>query len=251
MVIKLLRFVLPAVLLTAAACASGSRYRGLDADALYALAQSDLEREDYGDATDALDRLLLVFPSFQEAPTAAMLLAEAHYLDERFITAASEYTRFLERYPTHPDVPMAALGICKSYSALSPIAQRDQGYTQQALTVCRNVAVDYRGLAQSDSAAVIAVEMEEKLARKVFENGEYYLKRRFFDSAIIYFEDVVERYPGTTWAPRALLGVIEAYTAVGYEEEVEEARDQLLTRYPDSPEAIALRESMGDPGPPA
>ena len=231
----------------AVACASSSKYQGLDAAGVYRLAQEEMADEDYGDAAETLDRLLLVYPNFEEGGEANFLLASAYFLDEQYITAASEYTRFLDRYPGHPRAPEAALGICRSYSELSPISQRDQTFTDQALAVCRNVVTDYPTLPVAQEAAQLANDMRGKLARKIYENGAFYLRRGLNDSAIIYFEDVVNNYPETTYAPEALLGIIQAYQAIGYEDEVQQARDRLLADYPDSEAARSLQgSSSGD-----
>ena len=236
--------VLP-VLAGLAACASASKYEGLDAMGVYAMGQHEMAEEDYGDAAETLDRLLLVYPTFEQAAEASFLLASAYYLDEKYITAASQYTMFLDRYPTHPRAGEAALGVCRSYAAMSPISQRDQTFTDQALVVCRNVVGDYQGTSVAEEAATIANDMRAKLARKIYENGSYYLRRDLWDSAIIYFEDVVASYPETPYAPQALLGIIRAYEAIGYEDEVERARNRLLNQYPESEEARSLN---GDPG---
>ena len=228
-----------------AACASTSRFEGMDAQTLYGVAVEEYEAGDDGAAAEALDRLLLSFPAFEQAAEAFFLLAESYFRDEQYITATSEYTRFLDRYPAHPRAPDAALGVCESYVGLSPISQRDQTFTQQALTVCRNVMADYRGHAAAERAAQHVQEMREKLAKKDYESGDYYLRRDLYLPSVVYFEQVVESYPETPWAPRALLGIIEAYRAIGYEDEVEEARQQLLSRYPDSPEARELGGNVG------
>jgi outer membrane protein assembly factor BamD len=219
------------------ACASTSRYEGLDAQALYRMAQEEYEAGKYRNAAETLDRLLLAFPTFEQAAQAFLLMAEAYYEDEQYITASSEYTRFLDRYPAHPRAPEAALGVCRSYVGLSPISQRDQTFTDQALTVCRNVVADYRGTPVAEEALAHVEEMRDKLARKDYESGFYYLRRDLYLPSVVYFELVVERYPETAWAPKALMGIIEAYEAIGYEDEVDEAEQQLLSRYPDSPEA--------------
>ena len=227
-------------LMGAFACASNSKYQGLDATGVFLLAQEEMADEDYGDAAESLDRLLLVYPNFEDGGEANFLLANAYFLDEQYITAASEYTRFLDRYPGHPRAPEAALGVCRAYSELSPISQRDQTFTDQALAVCRNVVADYPTLPVAQEAAQLSNEMRGKLARKIYENGDFYLRRGLNDSAIIYFEDVVNNYPESEFAPDALLGIIEAYQRIGYEDEVQQARDRLLTDYPDSEAARSL-----------
>ncbi len=229
------------------ACASAPKYQGLTASQLYARAQQEFEHEDYGDAAETLEFLLRASPSFEQGAEAQLLLARAYFEDKQFITAQAEYTRFLDRYPAHPSAPDAALGVCRSNEALSPISQRDQTFTQQALQVCGNMVTDYAGTPQAEEAQRIVTEMQDKLAKKVYDNGHYYLRRDFNDSAIIYFQSVVDRYPGTEWAPRALVGIIDAYTAIGYDDEVEAARQRLLNEYPDSPEAQRISASaQGD-----
>lgn len=73
-----------------------------------------------------------------------------------------------------------------------------------------------------------------KLAHKVYLSGEWYYGRRAYDSALIYFEDVVENYPGTEWAPKVLLKQYEIYGILEYDEERTEIRERLLREYPES-----------------
>ena len=230
------------------ACASNSRFEGMDADQIYRMAEQDFADGDFEDAAEAFDRILIAFPSYAQIAEANFLLGQALYNSKQFITAASEFTRFLGSYPAHPRAPEAALGVCKSNEALSPHYQRDQTFTEQALLICQNVANDYLGTAMGTEAGEIAIAMRNKLAEKLFESGMYYFRRGAYDSSVINFEDVIEAYPGTVYAPRALVKIMDAYTVIGYADEVESARNRLLRLYPDSPEAqtvIAAQENGG------
>jgi len=173
-------------------------------------------------------------------PEARLLLGHAYYGQEEYLTAASEYRRFLDRYPGHPKAPEAGLGRCRSLAQLSPRPERDQTYTEQALTECGNVAIDFSGLPEADEAAEIAQDMREVLAEKAYLTGGFYLRREMHDSAITYFELVMNRYPSTTAAPKALLGIYRANQAIGYDDLAATAREQLLARYPDSEAAKEL-----------
>ena len=81
-----------------------------------------------------------------------------------------------------------------------------------------------------------------ELARKIYGTGDCYFGRRAYHSALIYFENVVENYPGTEWAPKALLKQYEIYGILEYDEERAEVRERLLREYPDS-EAAEVMES--------
>ncbi len=92
----------------------------------------------------------------------------------------------------------------------------------------------------AERARAIVDEMWSKLGEKVYETGEWYRRRRAYDSALIYYEDVVDQYPATEWAPKSLLRMVEIYEVLEYEEELETTRQRLLTDYPESAEARQL-----------
>ena len=222
------------------ACASTPRWQGLTASQLFEMGSAEFEAGDYGDASETLERLILGVPGFEQAAEAQLMLARAYFLDEQYILSQSEFTRFIDRYPAHPQAAEAALGVCQSNQALSPISQRDQTFTLQAAQVCENVAADWSGAPAADEAAAVAQEMRAKLAKKQYENGSYYLRRNVPDAAILYWQQLVVSYPETEWAATALAGIIEAYTRIGYDDEVEAATARLLQDYPESPEARAI-----------
>jgi outer membrane protein assembly factor BamD len=224
------------------ACSSAGPYQGLTPDQLLERGLAAYEREDWDEAAEVLDRLLLQNPNYPRAAEARIRLADAYFEQESFITASTEYERFLQRNPGHEDAPRAALGLCRSYVALSPISQRDQTYTYQAANICQNVARDYRSVDEevADRAQALANDMRWKLAKKVYDNADFYANRGLWDPAIIYYEDVVENFADTEWAPRAMLGLVAAYREIDYPDEVEAWRLRLLNSYPDSPEARSL-----------
>jgi outer membrane protein assembly factor BamD len=228
------------------ACGGPSNiYQGMDAPALFRMADEEAAEGELDNAIRTLDRLLLAYGDWERIPEARLMLADMYRRKEEHLTAASEYRRFLDRYPGHPGSADAALGRCRSYADLSPRPERDQTFTEQALTECGNTAADFAGTPQATEAAEIARAMRETLAEKDFLNGSFYLRRNIPDSAIKYFEFVLQRYPDSAFAPRALLGIYQANMAIGYEDLAEQAREQLLTRYPDSEAAQEL--DQGDP----
>jgi outer membrane protein assembly factor BamD len=217
----------------------------MDAEALFQLASAEFEEGDYDNAIEVLDRLVLSYSDWPRVPDARLMLGDAHFEKGEYLTARTQYQRFLDRHSGHEASPDAALGACRSLAELSPVAARDQGYTQEAITTCRNVVVDYTGLPQAQQAADIANHMRQTLAEKEFTTGDFYFRRNLFDSAIIYYERVARLYSETPFAPRALLGIYRANNEIGYEDLAEEARERLISRYPES-EAAALVAGNGE-----
>jgi outer membrane protein assembly factor BamD len=226
-----------------AGCGGGgmTRYQGMTPEQLFQIAETELAEGDHDEAVRVLDRLLLAHGDWSRVPEARLMLGHVYFDNEDYLTARAEYQRFLDRYAGHPRSPEAALGTCRALARLAPTPQRDQTYTQEAITSCRNVVIDYAGSDASAEAARISNDLRHTLAEKDFLNAEFYFRRNLFDAAIKYYEFVANLYPESEFAPRALLGLYHSNRAIGYDDLAEEARQRLLDRYPESQAAAEIR----------
>jgi outer membrane protein assembly factor BamD len=157
-----------------------------------------------------------------------------------YATAATHFERLVIDFPSSPLNLTARHQICESYYRLSPRPALDQEFTVSSLLHCQSISDIYPGTAEALQAAAHVIELQEKLAQKVFENGDFYFRRRAYDSAVVYYQEVLTQYPNTTFGPAALAQLIETYTRIGYVEDAEEARTRLRTEYPQSAQAQAL-----------
>jgi outer membrane protein assembly factor BamD len=222
-------------------CGGGDRYAGMDADALFRIAENEMAEGNWANAVETLERLNVSFGDDPRIPEVRLLLAQAYFEDGEYLTARAEYQRFRDRFVGHPRVAEAALGECRSLAELAPHPQRDQTHTQEALTTCANVTVDYAGRPEAAQAAELATALRFTMAEKEYLNGNHYFRRRQYDPAIKYFQFVVDLYPDTEFAPRALLGIYRSNVEIGYDDLAEEASERLLRDYPSSAEALELR----------
>ena len=214
----------------------------MDAGALYRMAETELGEGDRDDAIRTLERLVISFGDWDRITDARLLLADTYFEKGEFITSRAEYQRFLDRYVGHPQSARAALGECRSLHGLTPEPQRDQGYTVDAVTICRNVVIDYAGTPESAQAAEITDDLRLTMAEKEYMNADFYFRRKMWFSAIIYYNFVLEYYPETEFAPQALLRICRANQdpIVDDPEAASEARERLLREYPDSEAAAEI-----------
>ena len=77
--------------------------------------------------------------------------------------------------------------------------------------------MDYRGTPESETADSLARDRRVKMAEKEYLNAPFYHRRDLYDSAITYYDFLLELYPETPWALRALEGIYDANGAIGYE----------------------------------
>jgi outer membrane protein assembly factor BamD len=229
-------------------CASGSPYQGMSADQLFEIGAQEFQEEDWDEAVRAFERFIFAGPTNPRIVEARLYLARAYYNREDYITAASEFSRIVDRHPGDLLAPEASLGICKSYVALSPHIERDQSYTAQAFNACDNVLQDFPGHEVAVEAEQLRDQMRERLARKELTRGDFYFQRKMYNSGIIYYNGLLTLYPRTEAASEALLRLYQSYSAIGWESEAEDARERLLRDFPGSEAAEQIRANGGESG---
>ncbi|HEX7118249.1 MAG TPA: outer membrane protein assembly factor BamD [Longimicrobiales bacterium] len=225
-----------------ACSARGPVLQQLSADALYEHAVKSLEAEEWDEAIRALVQLTSRFPSDPRIQEARFRLGNAYFGKEEYVSAAAEYVRLATDYPSGEYADDSRFKTCESYYRLSPKPQLDQQYTQAAIEHCEALVAYFPQSEYSPKAKALVDDLYDKLAHKILLNGEYYFKRQAYDSSIIYFEDLLRRYPDSTYAPKALLRLVQTYQRLGYREEMEAAKERLLREFPDTAEAGEARE---------
>jgi len=232
------------------ACASGGlRLAGLTADEVLALGLERAENRKWDDAIAALEAFTFQFPTHDRYQEGRFRLGKVYYEKKEFITAAAEFARLADDYPSGPWADDARFAVCESYSRLSPKPPLDQEYTASAIEHCESLFAYYPDSEFVERGRTIVAELREKLATKSYLQGEYYFKRKAYDSAILSLNNVLTSYPNSEAAPRALLKLILTYDELGYADEARDARERLLRDYPESAEAREIRdvEDANDP----
>ena len=224
---------------SAAGCASSPDLRNLPPDALFQQGLASLQAEKWADAARAFERFSLEFVNHERYQESRFRLGEARFGAGDYVLAAADFARLQSDFPGGAWADDAQFKVCESYVELSPSVQLDQEYTQEALTQCQVLVAYYPASEHAAKAASHVVEMTDKLANKLYYVGDYYFRRHAYDPAIMYYELTVSTYPTSSYAPRALVRLIDTYRVLQYETEESEVRARLLRDYPQSAEARA------------
>ena len=179
------------------------------------------------------------------ADDAQLALARAYAADGQYLLAGNEFTRFIEFYRTDERIEQAAYERIQAYAALSPRYELDQTDTRQALNYIRGYIQQYPQSPNVAAAEALRTDLLEKLARKQYESARLYVRREYYDAAVIAFQDVLAEYPTSIYADDAMLGALEAQ--IDYAQRSIPARqqeryrkaldlyDQLVSLFPQSP----------------
>ncbi len=227
--------VLSVVLLTAtAACSRGFRPQDFaNPEALFRGSMQEYQRGKMGDAILGFERLTLDLSSRDSLllPT-YYFLGLAHEKRREYLLAAQAFSRLTDAFPNDTLTPRAILGEGRAYQSLWRRYDLDADYGIKALGTFRVLLTAFPDGAEAADATARIAQLEDRLARKDYETGVHYLKtRKAYDSAIIYFQDVIETYPSTPTALMAWVGLADAYKKLKYTEELQETCDEMRLRY--------------------
>jgi len=223
-------------------CASGPpAFSTMPPESLFDYAVERIRADELEDASAALERFVFQFPTHPRYQEARFRLGQAYFAREMYISAVAEFARLATEFAAGAYADDARFGVCESYYALSPKPQLDQQYTHAAIDHCESLIAYYADSPHVERAREMVTELRDKLAMKIYQAALLYRRLDAIDSAILYFENVVELYPATAVAPMALLQLYEAYTELNYTDEAEQAKSRLLEQFPDSAEARRLR----------
>lgn len=237
---------LPAVgLLTllAGGCFNAFNVRDYSTSAdLYRAGMERYRRGKYADAATAFERLTLDLPTRDSLlPLAHWYLGNARLRRDERLLAAQAFIRLAETLPDDSLADDALLASGRAYRGLWKRPSLDPQYGLLAQTQFRLMIAAYPTSAYTDTAAAELTALDEWFAKKDYETGLYYRRRRAYDSAILFFKDVVKNHPETATAREAMLRMVEIYRlpVLNYREDAAEVCEALRATYPTHPSVLA------------
>ena len=215
-------------------------------ETLYAAALREYQTRRWDGAIAGFDKLTLELPARDSLLSRShWYLAKAHSRKGEHLLAAQSFSRLTETFPDDTLADDAVLEAGRSYQRMWRKPSLDATYGQTAVTTYRLLPSLYPNSTLVEQANQAVGRIEEWFARKDYENGLYYMRRKAYDPAIIYFKDVARLYPSTPTARNANLRLIDAYKEIRYRDEIKEVCQGLHARYPGD------REVSASCGPPA
>jgi len=221
------------ILLMIWGCSSTRDVNEMGADERLQYAMSLYNNEDYLEAATEFEALLLQYPGSSIVDDAQYYLAMCKFQRDEFILAAYELSRLIKNMPASEFVPDAQYMLAESYYELSPDYTLDQKYTVKAIEEFQ-AFVDFFPLNEKVSEAEQKiVELNDKLARKEYKIAYIYQKMDYYTASLKYYENVVEIYHDTPYAPQALYNKIQLLMEREREDEALSEMKRFVRMYPD------------------
>lgn len=190
--------------------------------------------KDYLDAINEFTVITLQNQGSAVAPEAQYYLAECRFDRGEYLLAAFEYQVLRRNYPASPRVADSQykLGLC--YYELSPKSALDQSYTRKSIDELQAFVEYYPKDPKVPDADAKIKEMTLRLAKKQYETAHLYSVMEYYRAAMMSYDEVIEKYHDTEYAPLAYQGKIDLMMSRRHYREAKDEIDKFLSRYPNS-----------------
>jgi outer membrane protein assembly factor BamD len=160
------------------------------------------------------------------------LLGACYLKTKEWTLAQAEFERMLRDYPESDSSGSASFGIGESFAGQARPRDFDQEMTVRAIEQWQRYLADYPGHWRNEEARRRVFEARTRLAYKLMDTGDLYLKLRLPEPARVYFQKVVDEYGDTRVGPEAQFGVGVAYSRMGRWVDAIRIFREIETRYP-------------------
>ena len=157
-----------------------------------------------------LDRAQEIFKNVVEnapygpfADKAQFKLGEAYKKAGLFDEAVLAFKRLVDEYPSSPLIANAKYEIasCAYQASLKPAY--DVAPSEGAIAAFKEFVETNKDEELAKEAEDTLMRLEESMAEKVFSTAKFYEARKRYTSAIVYYKEVVEKYPRSAFASAA------------------------------------------------
>lgn len=200
----------------------------------YTKAVEYYENGEYVKALPLLEELVPLFRGTEKGQKIYYYFCYANYNLGYHLTAAFHFRRFYETYPISEFAEDALFMSAYCNYLDSPKPSLDQSPTYRALKELQLFVNTFPESELVDSTNILVDKLLTKLEIKAFENAKHYYKLRYYKSAIVALNNVLQEYPGTEYEEEIRFKILQSYfylAANSVESKKEERFDKGLESY--------------------
>ncbi|HEY6907716.1 MAG TPA: outer membrane protein assembly factor BamD [Ignavibacteriaceae bacterium] len=223
-------------------CSSGIDTTNMTGENRLAYAVKLYDNEDYLEAINEFQAILLQYPGSSISDDAQFYLAKTRFARTEYILAAFEFSKLIKNMPASEFVAESQFMLAQCYYELSPNYNLDQKYTKKAIQEFQAFIDFFPTNERVPQAEKMIDELNNKLAEKDYTIARIYEKMDYLKAALIYYEDVIETYHDTPYAPLAMYNKINVLIERNRNTEAIAETEKFLDRYPDDKNADDVRK---------
>jgi outer membrane protein assembly factor BamD len=213
-------------------CASKSKIVPRTAEEQFEIAKNKYQQKKYDEAVNEFYKLIFSHPGVSFIDSAQFYLGMCYYWQEDFSLAIAEFKKLLSSFPTSglADDAEYFIPLCNYHMSLK--APLDQEDTKLAIEGFTNFLDYYPDSPYVPRAKRYLFEAHNKLAEKTYKDGILYIKLKEYPAALIYFNEILDKYGDTKWAGKSTFKIAEVYQKQGQPSKALEKYKELVENFP-------------------
>lgn len=166
-------------------------------------------------AIDIFDQVVKNSPYGEYADQAQYKIGESYKKSKRFAEAAMAFQQMIEDYPKSDLATQANYEVAQCGYLASLGYSYDQVVTDTAIDKFEDFIEDSGDKDLSRKAENSLSELKEKKAQALYETAIFYEKTGKYSSAVIYYKEVVDRYPESKLSADSLARIVKIEEKLG------------------------------------
>ena len=191
--------------------------------------------EEYFDALQEFNAIVLEYPGSAIVDDASYYLAMTRFQRGEYILSAYEFSKLIKNMPASEYVPISQYMLAECYYELSPNYTLEQKYTKKAIEEYQAFIDFFPSNPKVKEAESKIIELNNKLARKALHSASIYETLGYYDAALYYYTILIETYHETIYAPQAMYNKISLLLDRDREKEALNEANNFINRFPNNP----------------
>lgn len=218
-------------------------YKDMSAEQIYKRGKEAALNKNYSQAVKDFDALEAHYPYGEYTDKGQLALIHAYANSDDNASALATADRFIRVHPRHPNVDFAyymkgVINFNDNFSFVFRILPLDRSkrastYAQQSFDDFKILLEKYPNSKYGPDARKRMILMREQLADHELHIAKYYVSQGADLAAANRAGYVLNQFPQTKAAPKALLIMHKSYAAIGMKKESQEAMEMLQLNFPD------------------
>jgi outer membrane protein assembly factor BamD len=223
-----------AISLLVSGCGGSKSLATMSASELMTKGKWAYDNKKYLKAIELFQTIVYNYPGESIVDTAQYFLALSYFGNEEYELAGVEFNRLIVNYPASPYFEHAIF--MKAVSAFESTPRNyglDQTDLQDAIKQFEDFVIDFPESQLMADARQYLLAARTRMARKFYEAGIVYVRKRAFEAAKVYFQKVIDEYTDTEYAAQASFQYAEMEFKLGRFDEARQKFEDFKKVFPD------------------
>jgi len=157
------------------------------------------EKKDYYRTAILFEQILPIVRGLPEGEKVEFYLAYCQFYEKTYLLASNQFKTFFENYGRSQLAEEAYYMYAYSLFVASPAENLDQKSSSEAMGAMQTYVNQYPYGKFAEKANEVIAATQQKLEKKGFDNARQYLKLKYYQAAVIAFENFKKGFPDSKY----------------------------------------------------